>query len=638
MDIGPNISLIIYFLIYLWGILWVGSLCLKPFKIVFKSKIERKVYEFALGNLVYSYIFHYLGIFHLLYQPLILILYLVPLLILLKKILAGRFKLGLTYICSKFFQSRWKTTELLIFVFLLLTFGPLIPHLFAFPTAWDPLAYHLVLPKTFLHDHYFSYYDWQPNTLFPIGIESLFSFGEVVGEPRLANFIVFSFLAVFVIYILYGLRWMWPKRVLFIALFIFAFREILFSAVPVAPFVDFPLAFYTFLIAITLIKYIKNPRWATLFLLIGFSLFTFLIKYAQGFVFIFSILIVLVIHAFYNRNQVKKMFFSFSRSQKLMGSVLVTFFLLPVLYWLARNFIYTHNPIYPFLNPFWDRISPVVGYDRVDYEAQISNMKSGSLSFKMVAKILIKFLLGRSIDYPAWKEAFFGVVALIFSFLGIIHKERVVRYLAGFGILSVIPIYWLAGFPSYRYSLAAAVILAMVASIIFFNLFRRPFSWFRLPLIALFIFSFWIQFFTVAEIGYNSFRDNFERVTKGSLSYKVAVKNSYGQDNLLNISYVNHNLNKNKDKVLVVFDNRLYYFNIPAEYAIQSPSGFFTNKNTKDIEEIYKAIKGKGFTYVFVNNNWGRYGNLRTDLFDPFTEAYLQPVSTASGTIIYKLK
>lgn len=633
-----NVFLVIYFLVYLWSVFFVGEISLRRFNIKLGSGVEKKVYQFALGNLIYSFIFHYLGIFYLFYPSLVLILYIIPLLFLFKKIIKDGVGETIFGNIRKFFNHRWKTTEILIFGFLLLILSPLLPHLFAFPSAWDVLAYHLTLPKVFLAEHYFPFYNWLPNTLMPIGIESLFSFGEVVGEPRVSNFIIFSFLIMTVVYILYGLRYLLSLKILFVAFFLFTFRQILFTAVPVAPFVDFPLAFYTLLIAITFVKYVQDPQWKTLLLLLVFSIFTFLVKYALGFVFIFAVLVMLSVYFFYNRHQVKKMIYGMKNSKKWLFCFWVSVFLFPVVYWLGRNFYYTHNPIHPFFNPFWNYFFTVPGYSRESYEGSIASMRGGSLDLFVMLKMAAKFLLGKPVNLPAWEEAFLGIVPLTFSVIGLFRKERLVRYLSGLGLLSVIPIYWLSGFPSYRYSLAGAVILAVVASTVFFNLFSKSYYWLKLPLVLIFIVSFFVQLSSTSIVGYNSFKENFERVSRGLISYKITVSNAYGQDNLLNIGLVNKSLDKDRDKVLMVFDNRLYYFTVPVEYAVQSADGIFTNPKTRTIDEIYESLKRQKFTHVFINNNWGRYSNLRADLFDPFVEAYLQPVSTASGTTVYKLK
>lgn len=625
-----NIYLLIYYLIYLVAVFTAGSLFLKLFNIKFENKVEKKAYEFAVGNLLYSYVFIYLGIFHLLYGQLLLILYILPSIWFVKNLFFGNFKIDLSLRIKKFLRYKWETPEVFIFLFLILTFLPLVPLIFSFPASWDALAYHLLLPKIYLRDHFFSFYSWFAQTSMPIGIESLFGYGEVVGESRLGNFIVFTFLGAIVVYMLYGLRYLFSRKVLFLAFILFLFKPIIFSSVSVNPFVDFPFAFYGLIFLITLKKYFDNQKWQVLVLILILGLFTFMIKYVLGLVFLFALFVVLVIHTISNYKSFKNLFYKLKSFRKLLPWFMLTIFLVPILYWLFRNFVYFRNPIHPFLNDFFKGFD----YDAVNYKAQMMEVKRGSLDLD----ILINYLLRLPGDYSILEESLFSTILIVFPILGILHKEKVIKYGSLFGLLFSFIVYWWVGFPSYRYILAVAPILAIISSFLFFDLFKKLTSWYKIPLIAIFIISLSVQLLSTYHFEINFFFDNFKTSLKSMISYKEAIENLYLQDNYQSINYVNKNLDKSRDKILVVFDNRLYYFDIPAIYANQSIGGVFTNTKMKSIGEVLEEIKRLKITYVFVNTNWGIYPNLRKDLYYPFVENYLEPISSASGTIVYRVK
>lgn len=632
---GPNnLFLVGYFLIYLWDVIFLGSWVLKALHFTLNGSLEKRVYQFALGNLIFSIIFHYLGIFHLLYGQIILLLYVIPLFFLARKLFAMKLSINPLAAIQNFLRRRWETGEYLILLFLLLIFGPLIPHLFVFPTSWDPLAYHLMLPKVFLRDHYFSFYGWLPNTVNPVGIESLFSLGEIVRDPRLGNFINFSFLMALVVYVIYGLRYLFPRRLLLVVVFLFAFKQILFSQVTTTPFVDFPLSFYTFLIAMTLYKYIKAQKWQYLLLVLVFSAFTFLVKYVTGFVIIFAVLVVLGVHTIFNFPQFKKMVGGITKLQRRLFIVSLAVAITPVVYWLWRNFSYTANPIFPFFNPFWNSFHPVFNFDVEEYKGQMADSRTGQIYINTLR--LIKH--GFPVSLPPMSEMLSSASLLFFSLLGIFNKERPIRYLAAFGLIAAAVVYAIMGFPSYRYNLGAASVMALVSSVVFFGLFKRPFNWIKLPLVLAFIFSVFTQFYYTTKVESEFFFNNSKTALQMAVNYREAIKGMFAQDNYKNIDYVNRYLDKDKDKILVMFDNRLYYFDIPAEFAVQSKSNIFADPNTKDATEVYEDIKKRGITHLFVNNNWGVYPSLRKDIYDSFVENYLQPVSTASGTIVYKVK
>lgn len=625
-----NIYLIFYYFIYLAAVFTVGWFFLKLLKTDFGNKIEEKVYQFAVGNLIYSYAFHYLGMLHLLYGQLLLVLYLLPAFFIVIKILRGDLKLNLVINTKKFLKHRWETSEIIIFFFLLSIFVPLIPHIFAFPTSWDALAYHLMLPKIDLRDHYFAFYEWFPQTVMPLGIESLFGFGEVLKEPRLANFIVFTFVVFLTVYILYGLRYMFTRKVLFIALILFLFRKILFSEVAVTPYVDFPLAFYSLLIATTLVKYLKTHKWRFLLLVFIFSLFSFLIKYGLGLLLIFSVLVVLSVYTLPHFSTIKKLTLGTKKSHRLLFIFVLVVFMAPIFYWFLRNFVYTQNPVYPLFN----NIIGGLNYDETSFKAQMATMRNGSLTFD----IFRSFLLRLPVNYLLLEEVLFSATVIIFSIFGIFYKGKIIKYIALLGLLLAALIYWVVGFPSYRYALASAPILAIVASYMFFEIFKKSFVWYKLPLLGIFIISFFIQLSSTYRYNYKFFLYNFRASLRSLGSYDGALKNLYLQDNYYSINYINKNLDKKKDKVLMVFDNRLYYIDIPVEYDNPSINGFFTNPRLKNPKEVSDLLKERGFNYIFVNNNWGICDNLREDIYYPFVLNYLEPVASSSGTVVYKLK
>ncbi|MDP3888620.1 MAG: hypothetical protein Q8Q24_01105 [bacterium] len=625
-----NILLIIYYLIYLIAVLSVGSVVLRFFDVKCGSKIEEKVFGFALGNLIYSYIFIYLGIFHLLYAQILLGFYIIPTLFFIKQNFRKKVRIDFISYVKEFFTHRFELIEIMVFLFLFFIFLPLIPYLFTFPTSWDAIAYHLLLPKIYLRDHFFSFYNWLQNTATPIGMESIFGFGEVVRDPRLANFINFSFIAGIVVYMLYGLRYLFPRYVLFLALILFSFRHILFGEVSISPFVDFPFAFYGLVFAIIFMKYIKDHQFKLLALLLILSSFTFMIKYILGFLFIGAFLVALSINIFFNRKKILKNFLLLTKHKRLILFSVVLIFLIPIFYWFVKNYVYFQNPVHPFFNDIFKGLD----YEKAYFQSNMSEMRAGSLEFWMLANLLLQVPVpNMSVLY----EALFTLVMIIFSIFGLFMKERSIRYIALFGLLYSFVVFAMAGVPSYRYVLAVAPILFIVTSFVFFN-FLRNFKLWKTPLIALLVWSLLVQASSALYDDYVFTVNNFKNGIRSTINYNYARLGLAAQDNWRGISFVNENLDKNKDKVLVVFDNRLYYFDIPAVFASQSPSGIFTNNKMKEPKEVYDYVKSEKITYVMVNNNWGITPNLRKDLFYPFVDQYLEPVSSVSGTIVYKVK
>lgn len=625
-----NIVLIIKYFIYLIAVFGIGELFLKVFRIKFENEIEKRTFQFGLGNIFYSLIFIYLGIFHLLYYQILMFIYILPSVFLLLRLKTNNFKNSLIAGVNTFLNKKIPLKEIIIVTFLIIMCLPIFPYLFSFPTAWDPLAYHLMLPKLYLQDHALTFYDWFPQTTFPLGIESLFGYGEVFGDPRLSNFIVFTFIVAAVIYLVYGLRYLFPKIVLLLALYLFLYKNIFYSQVSFNPFVDFPLAFYGLLISLTLIRYLGSAKNNFLLLLLFLSLFSVLIK-LSGAIVVLSVLLTLLIIWFFNRKKAKFQFSirNFLNQKSLIVLLLIIF---PIIYWFGRNYIFTNNPVYPFLNNIFKGLN----YNEESVRAMMADIKSLTLTSEVLLDTTLR-TGNYQAGYGILKESLFFLILLIFPLFAIFNEKEVIRYSSLFGLIFLAFVIYFTGLPSYRYALPLMPLMAILTSFVFFRMLKRM-KWYYLPFIILLIFSLLLQFKTTTKTLAFFSLNNLKNGLQSMLSYEGAKKLLTLQDNWYGISYANNTLDKKKDKILSVFDNRLYYFDVPIVYANPSISGLFTNPKTETIEEIYNKIGKMGITYVFVNNNWGIHPNLRKELYYSFLEKYLEPVFSASGTVLYRVK
>lgn len=625
-----NLLLIIKYLVYLVAIFGVGKLLLQIFRIKLENEVEKRIFQFGLGSVFYSLIFIYLGIFHLLHYWILLFIYILPLVFLLLKLRRNNFKKNLKASINSFLNKKLPLKEVFIATFLIVIFLPIFPYLFSFPTAWDPLAYHLMLPKLYLVDHALTFYRWFPQTAFPLGIESLFGYGEAFGDPRISNFIVFTYIVATAIYLVYGLRYLFSRIVLLLALYLFLYKNIFYSEVSINPFADFPLAFYGLLISSTLIKYLGSPRNNFLLLLLSLGLFSVLIKFS-GIIVVISILVTLFLIWLFNR---KKAEFKFSMRNFLSQRSIIVLLIISfsVIYWFGRNYIFTNNPVYPFLNDVFKGLN----YSEESARAMMADIKSQNLTIEVFVDTALR-IGNYQIGYEILKESLFFLILLIFPLFAIFNKKKIIRYSSLFGLISLVFVVYFVGFPSYRYALPFMPLMAILTSFVFFRMLKRI-SWYNLPFIILLVFSLLLQFRATTKRLTTFSLNNLKNGFQSMISYEKAREFLSLQDNYAGIDYANKNLRKDEDKILVVFDNRLYYFDIPAVYANPSINGLFTNPKTETIEEIYEEIKKMGITYVFANNNWGIPQNLRKDLYYQFLENYLEPVYSSSGTVLYGVK
>ncbi len=623
-----NFLLLIYYTIYLVAVFNVGRIFLEFVNFVSNNNFEKKIFEFAFGNVFYSLIFIYLGIFHLLYKEILLIFFVLPIFFFSVNLAKSISKNNLLIKFKKLLKAKFSLVDFFIFALLVLALSPIFPFLFSFPTSWDPLAYHLMLPKLHLENHSLAFYPWFTQSSFPIAIESLFGFGEIFGDPRISNFIVFSFIIAIAVYMVYGIRYLFSQKVLMLALFLLLFRKMLYSQVAMNPFVDYPFVFYGLIISVLFIKFIKLFKQNYLYLILFLGLFCILIKFT-GIIFFLSIITSIFLYVLFSK---RKNFFKIFLSNKKLNLIIILV-LIPIGFLFLRNYIFTHNPVYPYLNDVFKGLN----YEKESYEAMIADPKSHNLTPEIIQNFLLKIPEEYQLTKQIILESLFSAVIFIFSFFGLFYRNPIIRYSSFFGLLSGILMTSFVGFPAYRYSAMVLPILAITTSFIFFDLFKKH-KWFEIPLIFLLTFSVVIQFFSTVGNLTDLVKNDLGRSLKSIISYSFAVEGLNLQDNWQAINYVNKNLNNKKDKILILFDNRLFYYKIPIVYDDPSITGLFTNPLTKSTEEIAQKMKEMKITYVVVNNNWGFPAKLRQNLYYEFVNNNLVLISSSSGTMVYKIK
>jgi len=622
--ITNNFTLVGFYLVYLLSAFSLGNLfftkILKNF--YFGNKIEERVFEFGVGNILLSLLFLYFGIFGILTGPIVILSYLIPafLFIIIKN---KRLVVGFGKVLKKlglFVKKEWW-----LIAFLLFTFYPIIPYLFLFPASWDPLAYHLTLPKIYIGQHSFPYFNWFPETAYPIGIESLFGFGEALGDARISNLIVFTFLVVTVIYITFGLRYRFDKKVLALAALIFLYKPILYTEVVFSPFVDYPFAFFGLLIAITLLKFIKKRKPEILAFLGMLIFFSFLVKYSGALIILATVTVLFV---YFLANKIKITLKPINVN-KLLLIVISASSLIPSIFWLVRNYIYAGNPIFPYLNSVFLADKIFEGDKGV-----IASIREVNALWRNSLDRILKHLDNVD-DFTIIGERIFYYVLILVLGLGIFQKKKEIRYLSIFSLIILLSIGLLVG-PLTRYYLPILPAAAIIFGYLFFIFFSKI-NLLKVAVLLLMIFSGLIQIdVTLFRMGL-IFSNKSKSEWVSYFSYKKAQRLLEIQDNWKAIDYVNKNLDLQKDKLLVAFDNRLYYYKVPVVYV--HPWAFFTKGSYQTSEGIYLTFKEMGATYFLESRSFGIPPGLDIDLYDSFKEKYLTTLHSPSlTTTLYKLK
>jgi hypothetical protein len=625
-----NIYLLFYNLIYIYAVITIGNLINLFLKFKYINLIEKYVYSFALGNLFYSLIFIYFGYFHLLYPNLLLLVYLLPIIFSTSYFLTKLFLRKPLNIQKLFLNINISLRSIFTILVVILSLLPLIPHLFSFPTSWDVLAYHLTLPKLYLQQHGIVYFNWFSQTTNPIGIEALFSFGELANEPRISNMIVFDFVTVLIIYFLYGLKNIFKFRVLSIGLILFLFKKILYSEVSINAFIDFPLALYSFLLMINYYRFIKINKLQDLLLLIVFSLYVVSVKLSGIIIAMTSLVMITMYFITLKKNVVQGIVAKLLNKKVIL---IVIILLIPALILYANNYFYTGNPVFPFFNNIFKGIN----YNESDSKILLVDFKRQNLTLDMILKLLLHTGTETPEIILVLRESLFTFALVIFTGLGFFNKEKPVKYLSIFCLLVYGTVYSVAGFPAYRYALPVIPAMALISSVVFFDLLKNK-GFIRLPLIYFFVLSLLIQITSTFQYAKEFHIQNTKTGLEAMFSDDNARRGLTYQDNWLAIDYVNKNLFKEKDRLLNLFDNRLYYYQVPAIYAEPAVFLFFNNSKDNNLDKIMGQLRKEKITYLVVNTNWGIPRNLNTELYKTFLKENASNVASYSGIMVYKLK
>lgn len=616
MDMA-NILLVFYFLVFLVSTSFLGALTCSVLKIKFEDKTQSYFFHFGVGSILFSYIFHVLGVLGILFSSVVAFVYFFISILWI-------FQTGFLLNPSKKLVGLLKVIQMKaahidsvtvgIYCLLFFFIFPLIPYLFLYPQSWDVLAYHVLLPKVYLSQHSLSFISWFDQTGFPIGIEALFGFGEAVKESRLANFIHFSYLVGTVLFLLHGIRNLVTKGESIVAMFLFLVNPLLYSEISISAFVDFPLAFFTLLSFVSIEKFFKSEVNADFYLMMILLGFLPLIKFS-GFIILLSVVVTTII--------LKRNFFTSLSVQKVTAIIASN---LVILYWCIRNFISTKNPFYPFYNDVFK------GYGYQEGMKQL--MKDDILSNSFLMEMMHRFKSSQ--DGP---QDYVHLSAVLFIFLGLfsffwyfLHRKKGVSAFTLMVGLSLLIILVLIG-PLTRYVLFLFPVIAVLVAKLVGDAKRSVPSFLYTALVLGFFF---IQVDSTFVTRSKLFIDSPKRTWFAPFFHTKDVAFLQNQD-IVPIQQFANQYVSNDSKVLQLLDNRLYYLDVPSAFANTVGGGYFTDKKTLTGEDAYKRIVADGYSYVIKQDLAEAHESMNKQVFIDFMASYTTPVATRSGFTLYSI-
>ncbi len=338
---------------------------------------------------------------------------------------------------------------IILFIILLCLFSNVYTSLFP-PTEWDELMYHLTAPKRYVEENHIYYTPEIIYSYMPLNTEMLYTLGMLFDSDIAARlihnlFTLFAALSIFAFS-----RRFFCKNTAYIALFIFYTLPIVGYLAPIA-YIDFGLTFYVFLSVYAFVIWFRSDRikWLVLSaLLLGFALGT---KHTALIV-LLLMMIAIVQKALVDRKGTK--FIIFSEIALICISIFVVYL------WYYRAFIYTGNPIFPFLTRIFG------GGEYFTTQDAFVVVQNSLRNYDGVGRSLIKFLL-LPITLTIFPKEFhgnMGIFILVFS-LPLIFIKNVSKIIKSFLFYSVLFLFiWFITSQQMRFILPVLALLSIISA------------------------------------------------------------------------------------------------------------------------------------------------------------------------------
>jgi 4-amino-4-deoxy-L-arabinose transferase-like glycosyltransferase len=316
----------------------LGRYTLKHFHFKWNSFAEECCFSFGIGSGVFILLIISLAYLKILYEILIVSLFLILFIVVYKDtkyfIMKGRNELFL-FLPSK--KSPFEKVLIsFIFIFIISTLlSTLTP-----PFFYDALSYHLAVPSQYLFNHGFLFLPLNDFSNFPANLGMLFILAFSLSGDLLAKLISWVYAPIIGLAVYSCAKSLWGKHIgiLSAAIVIFVPGIMILSTLTS---IDLAVTFYSFMSLYALLYWFKftQRRWFILAgIFCGFAVGT---KYTAILVTWTTLEIILFVHVYLAE---KKPFMNGLKHCSYFG-LIVLFCFSP---WLIKNIIYTKNPLYPF--------------------------------------------------------------------------------------------------------------------------------------------------------------------------------------------------------------------------------------------------------------------------------------------------
>ena len=608
---------IIYFIAILVASLGLGKKILCLFKLKL-SNLEVIVFSSAIGLGILSYATLILGLIGLLYKSVFLILIILALIFSIKEI-----KFLIEEIKNLIYKvKKLKTGINLIFIIIFLLFAMLnmIASLSP-PYLWDEVTYNIALPKIYALHHKIIPLDYEFRSNYPFNLNMLFTVGMVVANAELSKLFMFAYGTLLAIAIFSFARRYFSLRCSLLATLAYYTMPMISNHIS-STYTDIAVAFYVFMAYYAFYLWIEKNENNWLLLSTVMSGLSIASKHTA--VYFVPILFLGIIYKQFFID--KGNFISFFKKSLLY--FLIAFLLATP--WYIKSYAYTGNPIYPFLDSFFNSSNA--------YSLNIGLNFLDSVGPRSLTNFLLKFwdLTMHSSKYGmlfGFGSVFLAFVPLIFL---TIKSNKVTNYLLIYSFIAMV--IWFFGPQVIRYVMIYPMLAIVSGVVIDYLLKIKNINYFVIMiLLTTLVFNLALWY------GANSIKLPyvFGRESEQSFYTKLKDENGYNV-----FKYANDNLPKNS-RLLLFREYRGYLSNldyIVGDPVLQKVVDYSKFANTED---MYNELKRLGITHVFINTKIDsaavhelgrpRYTEKHIKLMDELLSLHGKLLFESNGIYLYSL-
>jgi len=610
---GNHVLRLVYLVLILLAGFGLGNTIIGKIKLFSRLNLEKFVFDLGLGlGVIIIYVF-IVGIFGILYKPVILI-----------------FLLVFGFIgCLKFRQIKFRLEKksflelfLLFILFLFIFFNfvaSLVPE-----TFYDSLVYHLGVPLQWLQNHRIFEIPSIHMSYYPLNIQLLYGIGVLLKDEILSSMIHFS-LGILLVLMIYAFCQRYFNRR--VALF----ASTVFYTVPLVAMVtsktatELGLGVYEFLAVFSFVNWASENKRDWFYLSAVFSGIALGSKYISGFCAISLMIAIFVKCLFFDKEKIAT-----SLKRVIIFGLISFLFASP---WYIRNLINTGNPLYPFLSDKIGFLQPRVWI--------FPDFAPYPLSLKSILLVPWKSTMGQV------QESFSGPIFLLLLPLFLIYRKvsKPVKLLW----LYFLPYFllWVAiGMVYLRYFIPTLSILSIISAYYLFGikenfLLRRGL-----------MFACCIIFITNLEFSLSMQKVNRDPwgVALGFQTkedYLGTQRPSYPCPYYGTINWANRNLPKDA-KILFIGECRGYYSKrkfICAAAADFAPVIEYI-KESENAEGLYLTFNREGITHFLVNLKEAirlkgydifHWDKKEFEIFCNFWDKYIKELYGTNGVYLYEI-